>query len=219
MEYWSYSLSDSERNYSATERECLAVVWAVRTLRPYVEGTKFTVRTGHDALRWLMSLTETSGRLTRWRLRLAENDFTIQYRPGRVHQVPDALSRLVSPKITNDLLPPSRWMTTSLLSTGERLFETYRTSSRTTFVPRAVIIRLTMSSSRHGTKPNQERGPAYGCATNHEATTKPPLSKDPLSFGRRTTSSMPPTSSAPKAPRPARPTPRLPHRRTTCRPL
>ncbi|CDF39628.1 Ribonuclease H (fragment) [Chondrus crispus] len=70
--YWSYSLSDSERNYSATERECFAVVWAVRTLRPYIEGTKFTVRTDHDALRWLMSLTESSGRLTRWRLRLAE---------------------------------------------------------------------------------------------------------------------------------------------------
>ncbi|CDF38259.1 unnamed protein product [Chondrus crispus] len=103
--YWSYSLSDSERNYSATERECFAVVWAVRTLRPYVEGTKFTVRTDHDALRCLMSLTESSGRLTRWRLRLAEYDFTIQYRPGRVHQLPDALSRLVSPKVANDPRP------------------------------------------------------------------------------------------------------------------
>ena len=103
--YWSYSLSDSERNYSATEGECFAVVWAVRTLRPYVEGTTFTVRTDHDALRWLMSLTKSSGRLTRWRLRMAEYDFTIQYRPGRVHQVPDALSRLVSPRVTEDPRP------------------------------------------------------------------------------------------------------------------
>ena len=62
--YWSYYLNDSERNYSTTERKCFAVVWAVRTLRPYVEGTRFTVRTDHDALRWLMSLTESSGRLT-----------------------------------------------------------------------------------------------------------------------------------------------------------
>ncbi|CDF39938.1 unnamed protein product [Chondrus crispus] len=103
--YWSYSLKDSERNYSATERECFAVVWAVRTQRPYVEGTKFTVRTDHEALRWLMSLTESSGRLNRWRLRLAEYDFTIQYRPGRVHQVPDALSRLVSPRVADDPRP------------------------------------------------------------------------------------------------------------------
>lgn len=92
--YWSYSLNSAERNYSATERECFAVVWAITSLRPYIEGTRFTVRTDHDALRWLMSLSESSGRLTRWRLRLAEFDFVIQYRPGRVHQVPDALSRL-----------------------------------------------------------------------------------------------------------------------------
>ena len=35
--YWSYSLNYSVRNYSATERECLAVVWDGRTLQPYVE--------------------------------------------------------------------------------------------------------------------------------------------------------------------------------------
>lgn len=77
-------------------------MWAVRTLRPYVEGTKFTVRTDHDTLRWIISLTESSGRPTRWQLRLAEYDFTIQYRPGRVHQVPDALSRLISLKDSDD---------------------------------------------------------------------------------------------------------------------
>lgn len=40
--YWSYALNESERNYSATERECYAVVWAITSLRPYIEGTKFT---------------------------------------------------------------------------------------------------------------------------------------------------------------------------------
>ena len=78
VEYWSYSLSDSERNYRATERACFAVLWAVCTLRTYVEGTKFPVQTCHYALRWLMSLTESSGRLIRWRLRPAEYEFTIQ---------------------------------------------------------------------------------------------------------------------------------------------
>ena len=80
-------------------------MWAGRKLQPYVEGTNFTVRTGHDALRWLMSLTESSGRLKRWRLRLAEYEITIQYRPGRVHQVADALSRLVSPGVTAEPRP------------------------------------------------------------------------------------------------------------------
>lgn len=70
-----------------------------------MEGTRFTVRTDHDALRWLMSLTETSGRLTGWRLRLAEYDFETLYRPVRVLQVLDAMSRLVQP---SDPLRPQK---------------------------------------------------------------------------------------------------------------
>ena len=70
--YFSRSLTDAERNYSASERECLAVVWCVFMLRPYLLGTQFTVRTDHHAPRWLLNLTDVSGRLARWRLRLAD---------------------------------------------------------------------------------------------------------------------------------------------------
>ena len=52
-----------------------------------------------------MSLTESSGRLTQWRLHLAEYDIIIQYRPGRVQQVPDALPRPVSTRIADDPRP------------------------------------------------------------------------------------------------------------------
>ena len=95
--YWSKILNSVEQSYSATERECYSVVWAITTLRPYIEGQKFVARTDHDALRWLLTLSDPSGRLMRWGLRLSEFDFEIQYRPGRVHQVPDALSRLITP--------------------------------------------------------------------------------------------------------------------------
>ena len=94
--YYSRVLSKEERNYSPTERECLAVVWAATMLRPYVEGSHFQIRTDHNALRWMMTLNDPQGRLMRWRLRLMEFDYEVVYRPGRVHQVPDALSRLPS---------------------------------------------------------------------------------------------------------------------------
>ena len=92
--YWSRTLAQAEKNYSASERECLGVVWSVLHLRPYLEGTRFTVRTDHHALNWLLQSTSIEGRLARWRLRLAEYDFYIQYSPGIKHQVPDALSRV-----------------------------------------------------------------------------------------------------------------------------
>ncbi len=94
--YWSRSLTPAEKNYSTTEKECLAVVWSVLMLRPYLEGTRFTVRTDYHALRCVLagSRTESHGRLERWRLRLLEFDFEVQYRPGRSHHAADVMFRM-----------------------------------------------------------------------------------------------------------------------------
>ena len=92
--FWSRSLLPAEENYSASERECLAVVWALKTLRPYLMYEKFTVYTDHAALHWLLTITDPSGRLIRWRLRLAEYDFEVKYKKGKANTQADALSRL-----------------------------------------------------------------------------------------------------------------------------
>ena len=36
--FWSRTLTPAENGYETTNKECLAVVWAVLTLRPYLEG-------------------------------------------------------------------------------------------------------------------------------------------------------------------------------------
>ncbi|KAE8977451.1 hypothetical protein PR002_g25017 [Phytophthora rubi] len=85
--------SREEANYSITELERLAVVWAVKLFRPYLYGRGFTIITDHSALRWLMTRPNLAGRLHRWSLTLQEYEFEILYRPGATNVVADALSR------------------------------------------------------------------------------------------------------------------------------
>lgn len=93
--YFSAKFSPQEKNYSATERECLAIIWSVEKFRGYVEGGPFTVITDHSALKWLMTTKDLKGRLARWAMRLQPfiSDMTIEHRAGKEMQFPDALSR------------------------------------------------------------------------------------------------------------------------------
>ena len=94
IEFWSRSLSAAEKNYSTGEREFLAIIWAVHILRPYLEGQHFVLHTDHHAFKSVLSGSDPTGRLARWRFRLLEFDFTVYYKKGAKNTVADAISRL-----------------------------------------------------------------------------------------------------------------------------
>jgi len=105
--YASRTLNGVEKNYSATELECLAVVWGIKKMRGYLEGYAFTVITDHQSLRWLQK-QKPSGRFARWLFELQQYDFNVQYRKGSLNRVADALSR--QPKICcTQTVPKCGW--------------------------------------------------------------------------------------------------------------
>ena len=73
------------------------MVWASLLLRPEIEGTRFTARTDHAALKSMLHMDGAHGRLARWRLRLAELDYVVQTRPGASHHAEDTMSRISTP--------------------------------------------------------------------------------------------------------------------------
>lgn len=92
--YASRTLNSSEINYSTIEKELLAIVWATKYFRPYLFGRKFKIVTDHRPLQWVMNIKEPNSRLTRWRLRLSEYDFSVVYKQGKNNTNADALSRI-----------------------------------------------------------------------------------------------------------------------------
>ena len=92
--YASRGLLKHEQNYAVSELEGLAVVWALAHFHAYIVGQDVTVYTDHAALQSLLKAPKLSGRLMRWSLKLQQFMPTIKHRPGAMHVVPDALSRM-----------------------------------------------------------------------------------------------------------------------------
>jgi exodeoxyribonuclease III len=98
--YASKSLTEIEQRYQTWELEAYACVWAVTNifkqylLPPY--GKKFKLYTDNSAISKVFSLDKQNGlssRVAHWKLRLSEYDYDIIHTPGKLHTVPDMLSR------------------------------------------------------------------------------------------------------------------------------
>ena len=100
--YASRLLKGSELHYGITKKECLAVVWAIRTFRPYLHNVEFDCITDHSALQWLLKAKDLINTCARWALYLGLFRFNIIHRKGSKHCNADALSRPVVNNISID---------------------------------------------------------------------------------------------------------------------
>ncbi|GBM66561.1 Retrovirus-related Pol polyprotein from transposon 412 [Araneus ventricosus] len=92
--YLNRKFSCPEKRYSATERQCAAIIFSIKKLRYYLDGQKFKIETDHNPLVWLKTNALNNHRLMRWVLALQPFNYTIAHSPGKEIAHVDCLSRL-----------------------------------------------------------------------------------------------------------------------------
>ena len=92
--YASKTLNEAQRNYTTTEKELLAVVYALDKFRAYLVGADIVIFTDHSALKYLLTKQNAKARLIRWVLLLQEFNLQIKDKKGVENVVADHLSRL-----------------------------------------------------------------------------------------------------------------------------
>ena len=87
-------MKEPEKKWPIRELEALALIFCVKKLRSYLDGSEFVVRTDHESLQWLFRAEQPS-RIARWALSLQEYlpHMRIEYRKGEENGNADFLSR------------------------------------------------------------------------------------------------------------------------------
>nr|GEV43580.1 reverse transcriptase domain-containing protein [Tanacetum cinerariifolium] len=97
IHYASKTMTEAESNYTTTEKEMLAVVYAFKKFRSYLIMNKSIVYTDHSALKYLYAKKDSKARLLRWILLLQEFTFKVIDTKGAENLATDPLSRLENP--------------------------------------------------------------------------------------------------------------------------
>lgn len=93
--FLSRTLSKSEEHYATNEKELLAIVWALKSLRNYLYGaTKLKIFTDHMPLTYTLNNKNSNYKLKRWKAFLEDYNYQLVYKPGSTNVVADALSRI-----------------------------------------------------------------------------------------------------------------------------
>lgn len=92
--YFSKALSPMTLGMSTYEKELLAVVLSVNKWRHYLLGRRFTIKTDHQSLKFLLEQQITTPIQQKWLSKLMGFDYEIAYKSSNTNLAADALSRI-----------------------------------------------------------------------------------------------------------------------------
>nr|GEY21752.1 reverse transcriptase domain-containing protein [Tanacetum cinerariifolium] len=115
IHYASKTMTEAESNYTTTEKEMLAVVYAFEKFWSYLIMNKSIVYTDHSTLKYLFAKKDSKARFLRWVLLLQEFTFKVIDTKGAENLAADHLSRLENPH--QNVLDPKEINESFLLET------------------------------------------------------------------------------------------------------
>ena len=133
--YFSKRTTEVESRYHSFELETLAIIYALRRFRIYLQGIPFKIVTDCNALKLTLDKKDINPRISRWALELEAYDKTFEHRAGEKMRHVDAFSRAVNVLIVEDntfesnlsicqnLDPKIRELREKLQNSEDRLFE------------------------------------------------------------------------------------------------
>ena len=105
--FFTRTLQPSELKNPSVEKEAMSIIESVRNWRHLLAPKKFTIITDQRSVSFMFNTQQKkkikNEKILRWRIELSTYNFDIHYRPGRLNESPDALSRVCATTITPNL--------------------------------------------------------------------------------------------------------------------
>lgn len=99
----SKQLNESQRRYPVYKKELWGLVYCLRKFHTYLHGRRDVhVHVDHKPLIHIFNQTQLSTALQQWLDVILDYDLIIKYRPGVLHVMPDALSRMYTSAYVNE---------------------------------------------------------------------------------------------------------------------
>ena len=92
----SRKLTDTEQRWSTLDKETMAIVWSIEKFRIFLLGRQFIVKSDHKPISYLFKSDKVPDKVHRWRTRLSDYSFKVEYIQGSENFVADCMSRVFS---------------------------------------------------------------------------------------------------------------------------